>query len=967
MSPAPFALDTEQACVLDHGSGPLLVTGPPGSGKSAVLRERFVRLIEEGADAERVVLVVHNRRTRRLTRDLLLRRLDRPLPGLRVVTVHALAFDVIGRRFGALGYEAAPAVLSADDQFSRVRDLLGGEDPGDWPAYGRMLRLRGFADEVRQFLIRAQEALLAPEDVLARAETAGLTGWRELALFYRRYLDIMYAKPEVDFAGLLAQAATVENTDEPGEPMYDHVLVDDYQEATFAMERLLEGLRPSSLVVAGDAGSHIFSFRGTTDEPLRRFASTFPSGGHVALRGNHRSQASAVPAVGAWRSLHTSEEHAAIARELRRVHVEDGVPWPEMAVVVRRQGTNLGGLLRALDDAGVPRGAPEGGLALLAEPATFPYLLALRWLARPNERDGLVESVLTSDLGALSPAAARGLVRSATSSGRAPADALEMDAGLAPDEAAAVRALREALAEAEQVAGRSVLDAFSVLWRRLPCSRRLVDAPDSDGPAGGNRDLRAVGALADAVSMAGERADASTAAFLDLLEAGEEGPGVSPGRDDEAGGVRVVTAHGVAGDEFDTVVVAGVLEGSFPSLSRPEPMFDLAVLDHAVSQSERNRLRLEDERRLFRVVMTRARRRLLLTASDPQTGDEALGTRSRFVAEAGVTWSPAPGGPFDRPLSVAEAAAWWRRRLARPDASPPARIAAIDGLLAIGSRPAAWWFQREWTDPGGPLHESIRVSYSRLDKLENCALQFVLSEELGLEDRAGYHAWVGSLVHKLIEDCEAGKVARTEEALTAAVQERWNPKEFPSLAVSEAFRTSVISTIVPGWLREYGESPSLAQELRFEFEFEGATVSGYIDRVGTAEEGTIITDYKTGKKSNAAPADDNLQLGIYYLAVNTAPELKQFLPVKAVELAFLKQRSYGQVARTGLPLTSKVAPDYGRRMRERLGGLIGRVRELSENENYRPSPAANCFHCRFKPLCPMYSEGQDVIPVEAAP
>jgi superfamily I DNA/RNA helicase/RecB family exonuclease len=967
MSPALFALDAEQACVFDHGSGPLLVTGPPGSGKSAVLRERFVRLIEEGADPERVSLVVHNRRTRRRTRELLLRRLDRPLPGLRVVTVHALAFDVIGRRFGALGYDAPPAVLSADDQFSRVRDLLGGEDPGDWPAYGRMLGLRGFADEVRQFLTRAQEALLAPEDVLVRADAMGLSGWRELGLFYRRYLDVMYARAEVDFAGLLAQASTAENADGPGDPLYDHVLVDDYQEATFAMERLLAGLRPASLVVAGDDGSHIFSFRGTTDEPLRRFASTFPGGGHVVLGGHHRTQGRREPSVEAWRSLHTSEEHAAIARELRRVHVKDGVPWPEMAVVVRRQGTDLGGLLRALDDAGVPRGTPQGGLALLAEPATFPYLLALRWLARPNERDGLAESVLTSDLGGLSPAAARSLVRAAASSGRAPADALEIDAGLSPEETTGVRALNEALAEAETVAARSVLDAFAILWRRLPCSRRLVDAPEADSPGGGNRDLRAVGALADAVSRAGERADASTAAFLDLVEAGEEGPGVSPDRDDENTGVRVVTAHAVAGDEFDTVVVAGFIEGNFPSLSRPEPMFDLRVLDRSVSQSERNRLRLEDERRLFGVVTTRARRRTLLTASDPQTDDELLGIRSRFVAEAGSTWSPAPAGPFDQPLSVAEAAASWRRRVARADASPASRLAAIDGLLAIGARPAAWWFQRDWTDPGEPLHESLRVSYSRLDTLENCALQFVLAEELGLEDRAGYHAWVGSLVHQLIEDCEAGLVRRTEEALTAAVQERWNPEEFPSLAVSEAFRTSVLSTIIPGWLREYGESPALAQELRFEFEFEGATVSGYIDRVGKAEDGSIITDYKTGKKSNAAPADDNLQLGIYYLAVNTAPELKQYLPVKAVELAFLKQRSYGIVARTGLPLTSKVAPDYERRMRDRLGGLIGRVRELSQNETYRPSPAANCFHCRFKPLCPMYTEGQDVIPVEAAP
>ena len=95
------------------------------------------------------------------------------------------------------------------------------------------------------------------------------------------------------------------------------------------------------------------------------------------------------------------------------LHVEEGIPWDELAVVVRRQGAHVGSLLRALDDAGVPRALPESGMALTAEPATFPYVLALRWLIADAEaREQLVESVLTSDLVRLSPAAARGLINS---------------------------------------------------------------------------------------------------------------------------------------------------------------------------------------------------------------------------------------------------------------------------------------------------------------------------------------------------------------------------------------------------------------------------------------------------------------------------------------------------------------------------------------------------------------------------
>src|SRR5262249_54947456 len=147
---------------------------------------------------------------------------------------------------------------------------------------------------------------------------------------------------------------------------------------------------------------------------------------------------------------------------------------------------------------------------------------------------------------------------------------------------------------------------------------------------------------------------------------------------------------------------------------------------------------------------------------------------------------------------------------------------------------------------------------------------------------------------------------------------------------------------------------------------DGATVTGYIDRVGGLQTGgSIITDYKTGKKANTAIPEENLQLGIYYLAMNAAPELKEFLPVKAVELTFLKERSRGAISPAQLALTPTLAGEYATGMRERLEGLIDRVRDLLATEVYRPNPAANCFHCRFKPLCPLYPEGRPVLPLEA--
>src|SRR6185436_5467195 len=138
---APFVPDPEQQRVLDHDAGALVVDGGFGTGKTVVLRERFARLIEAGADPERVALVVGSRRARDEARTTLLDRLATALPRLTVVTMHGLAFHIVGERFDALGYEAPPAVLSSADQFTRVRELLQGEDPARWPAYGSLLGL----------------------------------------------------------------------------------------------------------------------------------------------------------------------------------------------------------------------------------------------------------------------------------------------------------------------------------------------------------------------------------------------------------------------------------------------------------------------------------------------------------------------------------------------------------------------------------------------------------------------------------------------------------------------------------------------------------------------------------------------------------------------------------------------------------------------------------------------------------
>ena len=948
MTAPSLAFDGAQTAVLSHDDGALLVVGGPGTGKTSALRERFARLIEGGAEPERVALVLGSRSARDGARAQLLDRLPESLPGLQVVTFHGLAHRVLKLREGE-----PPEVLGAAEQFAKVRELLGAQDPDAWPAYGGLLEVRAFADEVRQLLTRMQESLLSPKELAETADKAGLGGWAELARFAQEYLDALDTVNQVDYAGLVQLASTVAGD---GPSLFDHLLVDDYQDTTLAQEALLRRLETTTTVVAADPEAHVFSFQGSSALPLARFTTeTFPDAATVELTVDHRSPDG--PQIQAWVAPHSSEEHAAIARELRRLHVEDGTPWGELAVVVRRQGTHLGNLLRALDDARIPRAVPERGRSLTLESATYPYVLALRWLvADAARRDELIEPLLTSAVVGLSPAAARGLTRLAKTTGptpRAAAAALDRTDGLAPEEAERVERARATLDKAALFAGMSVQDAFKVLWEELPCSAELVDA----GGAG----LDTVVTFANVVAEASEQGDAGVEAFLEALDAGEHGPGWIARETAQADAVQVLTAHGTVGREFDTVLVAGTTEGNFPSLSRPEPMFDLGALERVRSRSEQVRGRLEDERRLFRMVLGRARRGVVLLAADLHPDADELTQRSRFVDELKVRWQPAPDAVEDDPVSVREAAASWRRQLADRGVDAWRRLAALDGLRALGADPATWWYQRGWTDTGRPLHETLRLSYSRMSNLDNCELQHVLGDELGLGRVAGYQAWVGKLVHGIIERIETGQLGKTKAEILAEIDARWREREFPSKAVSVAHRKLVDERMFKNWWFEYGEEASLGNEVRFEFTFEGATIVGVIDRIGPFPGGTRITDFKTGNPDNAGPAEQSLQLGIYYLAVQECDELEPYRPVRQVELAFLKgEWRRGEFQLKSWQVTEGEEEAYQAAVRHELSRLIERKRNLLATENYRPNPAANCHWCDFKSLCPLFPEGQPV-------
>jgi superfamily I DNA/RNA helicase/RecB family exonuclease len=923
-----------------------------------------------------VALFALGRRAARETREAVIRRLARSLPEVPVFTVHGFAYRVLGRRFRDLGYAEPPQVLSAPDQYAVVRELLAGERREAWPSFGRLLEVRGFAQQVADLVLRAQERLLAPEDLSAAAERAGRPEYAEVAAFYGRYLDAQLAGGRTDFAGLLFQAATLLRRDLSEEEAYPHVLVDDYQDVTHATEAILEALgrAATSVVVAADPPGHVFAYRGGSREPLSRIDRTLPGLRRVELTEVYRrgvapaalarldeprgpDGAGPEPGLQALAFSHPGEEADAAAHELLRARVEDGVPWDAMAVIVRRYGEYLTALRHALNRHGVPFVVVAEAAAVATEPANRPVIDLFRYVLRPDRREQLLERLLLSPVVGLDPHALRRLRREARLRDgsllalvEAPPDDLPQD--LAP----AVRGFGDLVRDLEGNADRLAPDElFHRVWGRLSWFRDLVHQEEP------SRDLDALAALANVLSRFVERRpDATAAEYLDTLDAAEFGPDPwIPPEERRPHAVRIVSAHRAHGMEFEVALVVGCLEGEFPSLGHGASLVDLEAIVDPKPSAQRLRDRLASERALFRLAVSRARRRTVLTASRSTSARQPR-TPSRFAARLGCEWEGA-GSEVPAAASLLTMEASLRRALADRGAPRVERLAALASLPAAGAEPRAWWGGRDWTDPGQPLHPGeIRTSYSRFGTLENCGLQYLYAVEMGLDPERSHQMWVGTVVHDIVDRVQRGEIERSEEAMLAALDADWREDVFPNRAL-ERQRLLDARKMLRQWLADETLGEPIASEVGFEFPLDGAVVRGRIDAVyGFGEGGTRVVDYKT---SRYTPTQDqvqaSLQLGAYYLAMKRTPELAELGEPRLLELAFLfVEGSDGGYKHMSVKPERMGTGEY----EEWAEGTIRELLEAVRQERFAPNPEADCMWCRFKPICPVWPQGAEVTP-----
>ncbi|MCP2336468.1 UvrD-helicase domain-containing protein [Actinomadura rupiterrae] len=280
------ALDERQRAVVDHAGGPLLVLAGPGTGKTTTIVEAVVDRIENrGTDPERVLVLTFSRKAAGELRERITGRLRRTTRTPLALTFHSYAYALL-RRDAVLNDEPAPRLLTGPEQLLEVRRLLQGElmdGARGWPQrLHETLATRGFAEELRDFMLRAGERGVFPEDLDAIGRQRGRDDWAAIAGFMTRYVDrfALDPTPTFDYGELIHLAAGTLAEEEVRireRDAYDVVFVDEYQDTDPAQEELLQYLAGDGrdLVVVGDPDQSIYGFRGADVRGILEFPQRF--------------------------------------------------------------------------------------------------------------------------------------------------------------------------------------------------------------------------------------------------------------------------------------------------------------------------------------------------------------------------------------------------------------------------------------------------------------------------------------------------------------------------------------------------------------------------------------------------------------------------------------------------------------------------------------------------------------------
>ena len=659
-------LNPPQREAIHYLDGPLLVLAGAGSGKTRVITEKIAYLIRAcGLSPATIAAITFTNKAAREMRERVEKLLGSRPDGLTISTFHALGMRILREEARALGYKPNFSIFDAADALGIVSDFAGSADKAT---------IRRLQTQISHW----KNALVSPD---AARSAAGNESEARAAQAYAGYVATLKAYQAVDFDDLIALPVmlfeTFPETLEKWQHRLRYLLIDEYQDTNACQYRLLRqlaGVR-AAFTAVGDDDQAIYGWRGADIENLRGLPRDYPQLKVIKLEQNYRSTVRILKAANAliannqklfekklWSDLgygdpirvtackDNEKEAEQVVMKLQAHRFEHQAKFSDYAILYR--GNFQARLLEQhLRDQRVPY-ILSGGQSFFDKTEIKDITAYLRLLTNRNDDPAFIRAATTPR---------RGI-------GSATLEALGAYAGERRRSLFAA-AGEEGFAQRVQARQLSALQDFCQFIDRLeqrahrePVERVMNDLLDAIGYEAwlrGEDERKAaetrwanVQELVQWLARRGEE-DGKTLieltqmiALINLLDRQQEG---SAGMPDA---VQLSTLHAAKGLEFGHVFLIGVEEGVLPHRESLDPA------------------RLEEERRLMYVGITRARRSLHISyAERRKQGREFLPSApSRFIAEMGkddlrFSGSGANAAPTDK-------------------ASGSARLAAMRAMLA---------------------------------------------------------------------------------------------------------------------------------------------------------------------------------------------------------------------------------------------------------------------------------------------